>query len=123
ADPVFLVQERHRIYGIDTQYDPPIAWLHEDESVEVDEFARAVLELSSWYTGDAYPDGYRRVGYAEEWRYVQPFFTEAAAGAYIAQNKHRHQGPLRTYVDSAYRNYEWQAVSELLMSPEPRRIA
>ena len=43
--------------------------------------------------------------------------TEAAADLYIKQNGHRHRGALRTYVDSAYRNYEWQAVRGWLMEP------
>ena len=36
ADPFFIVQERQRSYGVDTAYDPEIAWLYSDESIEVD---------------------------------------------------------------------------------------
>jgi hypothetical protein len=114
ADPIFLVQERHCYYGVDVQYDPPIAWLYEDESVEVAEDLAKSLE-TAYQHGEKEPDGYCRVGYHETWEFVQPFFTEAAAELYIKQNGHRHRGSLRTYVDCAFRNYEWQTVRKYLM--------
>jgi hypothetical protein len=116
ADPIFLVQELERIYGIDTNYDPKIAWLYEDESVEVDKGKAKRLENRYEKDGDDNPSGYRRVGYAEEWRYVQPFFTEAAALHYCATKKHHHKGALRVYADSGYPNPEWKAMREHLKS-------
>ena len=60
----------------------------------------------------------------KNWRYVQPFFTEVGADRYIAQNGHNHQGKLRVYASSAFRNWEWQALREYLLTlandPEPR---
>ena len=107
ADPIFIVQELKRRYGIDTDFDPEIAWLHEDESVEVGAEMAELLENKFKIDGDAEPSGYRRVGYKEEWEYVQPFFTEGAADLYIKQ--------MRTYTDSAYRNWEWIAVRKHLL--------
>ncbi len=122
ADPIFLVQEKKRIYGIDTNYDPEIAWLYNDESIEVDAEEAQRLEAQYDEDGNDEPDGYRRVGYAETWEYVQPFFTEVAADLYIKQMAHRHQGELRTFVDCAYRNWEWQAVRNwLLMDAQVNR--
>ena len=117
ADPIFLVQEERRIYGMDTAYDPKIAWLYDDESVEVDANEAARLEAAYQADGEDEPEGFRRVGYAVQWEFVMCFFTEAAADLYIKQNKHRYCGELRTYVGSAYRNYEWQAVRGWLMEP------
>lgn len=123
ADPIFLVQELKRTYGIDTGYDPKIAWLHDDEYVEVDGTKFVELEDAYAESGEDNPPGYRRVGYAETWEYVQPFFTEAAADAYIKAMRHRHSGQLRTYADSAYRNWEWQAVRKSLMElPKPELV-
>ena len=120
ADPIFLVQEQVRIYGINTNYDPKIAWLHGDESVEVDAGTAKDLESAYEQDGNDEPEGYRRVGYAERWEFVMCFFTEAAADLYIAQMRHRHTGDLRTYVDCAFRNHEWQAVRGWLMGlPKP----
>jgi hypothetical protein len=50
----------------------------------------------------------------EEVRMVQPFFSEKAAKAYIEANKHNLTNPF-VYVDTAYRNREWQAVRQVLL--------
>ena len=113
ANPIFMVQELKRTWGIDTDYDPEITWLHDDEAVEVDPKKAKALERLYQYCGVEH-EGYRRVGYVEEWVHVQPFFTEAAADLYIKQNGHNHKGRLLTYVESAYRNHEWNAVREYL---------
>jgi hypothetical protein len=113
AEPIFLVQEEKRIYGIDIAYDPKIDWCFNDEMVSVSKQKARSLEKHYQETGIE-KEGFRRLGYAEEWVYVQPFFTEAAADLYIKQNSHRHSGKLRTYADSAYRNHEWIAVRKHL---------
>jgi hypothetical protein len=48
---------------------------------------------------------------------IQPFFTEKAAQEYINANRHNLVEP-RIYVESGYRNYEWQAVRTLLKTME-----
>ena len=118
AEPMFLVQERTRTYGIDLEWDPPVAWLYEDESAEVAPEEAERLEAAYLETDDE-PEGFRRVGYHEQWTFVTACFTEAAADLYIAQMKHRHTGPLRTFVGCAYRNHEWNAVREFLKSLPP----
>jgi len=114
AEPMFLVQELRRVYGIDTDYDPKIAWLYADESVEVDADEAARLEATFQQDGNDSPEGFQRAGYHETWEFVTCMFTEGAADLYIAQMKHRHSGPLRTFVDCAYRNHEWNAVRDFL---------
>jgi len=52
-------------------------------------------------------------GYIDEWVFVQPFFSNKGAEAYVASNRHNLNNP-RVYVDSAYRNDEWQAIREVL---------
>jgi hypothetical protein len=110
ADPMFLVEQEDRIYGIDPDYDPQIAWLHADECVEVND-KELLVKLDAEYedTGGE-PEGYRRVGYAKRWTYVNCFFTRAAAEQFIKNRGHDYRYPLRVYVDSAYRNPEWRAV-------------
>lgn len=128
AHPIFEVQEQKRVYGIDTEYDPKIVWLHPDESVELSPEDSTVAEAfydehgeepAGVDDGKAVPpekgDGcLRRVGYHEYWEYVQPFFTEAGAQHYIKQNGHNHRGELRIFAGSAFRNWEWQAIREYL---------
>jgi len=57
-----------------------------------------------------------------EWVEVfnQVFFTRAAAEEYLARNNHRIPGvkdgkPATIYVDSAYRNKEWQDIRKCLI--------
>lgn len=132
AHPIFEVQERKRVYGIDTDYDPQIAWLWSDESVEVDPKLAALAEAfydehysepeveemsgGGWKLTEGKSDTLRRVGYHEYWEYVQPFLTEAGAQRYIEENGHNHRGKLRIYAGSAFRNHEWQRIREWLMA-------
>ena len=138
ADPIFVVQEQKRIYGIDTEYDPPIEWQHGDEYTALDDEQAAIAEAFFQEHCEApkfivagvafgrridpepardeadYISDLRRVGYHEYWDFVQPFFTGESAEYYIETNSHRHRGKLRVYVDSAYRNWEWQAMRKML---------
>lgn len=89
ADPIFLVQQQRRVYGVDHHYT--------DDFEEID--------------GET-------VGYKTIWEFVTCCFTEAAADRYIAENAHNLTDP-RTYVASAYRNREWIAVRAMLMTQPP----
>ena len=134
SDPIFVVQKRNRIYGIDLQYDPQIEWQHSDENFALDEtqskiaedfynnhldvpayIARGKAYDISWNDAEEKPDDYvsdlKRIGYVDTWEFVQPFFTLQAAEDYIRSDAHRLTDP-RIYVDSGYRNIEWQSARE-----------
>lgn len=114
ADPFFIVQERTRHYGIDIDYDPQIAWLYDDESVEVS--AEKAEELEAQYRSTyKEPEGFRRVGYVEEWQFVTGCFTAKAAEEFIERNKHRHNRDLRVYAETLYRNHEMIAIRNALI--------
>lgn len=142
ADPIFVVQQRKRIYGIEMDYDPQIVWLHGDEYTELGPEQSAIAEEYFGECGrgpafiadgvaygalheadpnaamDAveapdYVSNLRRLGYIDIWEFVQPFFTRQGAEAYIKSQAHRLTDP-RVYVASAYRNPEWQGVREWL---------
>lgn len=115
ADPIFLVQRCRRVYGIDTDYTDATTWI-DDEAIE---FApdpsdpdRPTEPDDEWLEDH----GYTLVGYHDQWENVQPFFTRRGAERYLYRNGHNLRGPEppRVYVDSAYRNREWQAVRSLL---------
>jgi hypothetical protein len=50
-----------------------------------------------------------------QWQNVQPFFTKDAADHYIYLNGHNLRAP-RIYVESAFRNAEWQALRALCIA-------
>jgi hypothetical protein len=114
GNPIFLVQQRRRLYGFDSDYTGDLVWLHDDECVEPDEYMQLALEAAYEATGEA-QEGYRRTAYVDTWEFVQCFFTNQAAEEYIRMNKHRMNEP-RVYVDSGYRNLEWIALRGYLMS-------
>lgn len=113
ADPMFLVQELKRHYGIDTDYSDDIAW----RSAEYDEVSPAKSKKleAKYRAGCSVPNEYTRTAYRDEWTYVMCFFTEAAADFYIKTKSHHHNGKLRTYAGSAHDNPEWKAIRKLLM--------
>lgn len=118
AHPIFVVQQKVRIWGIDSGYTDDFAWLGGDEWVEVDKRLAAALE-ASYREGRRDFGGYSRVGYIDRWEFVTACLTEAGAEAYIAVNGHNLREP-RIYAASAYRNEELQAVREYLMGlPAP----
>lgn len=92
-------------------------WI-EDNGDHAEATAEEAAKLEAEYIGDKEPEGWMRVAYVDMWELVQPFFTRAGAEAFIAANKHRLTDP-RIYVDSAYRNPEWQAMREYLKSLPP----
>ena len=116
ATPIFLVEKKERFYGVDMDYADKTAWLHIDGDEVTDEAEIERLESLE----DSDPD-YYKVGYLDRWVYVQPFLSEQGARDYIAANKHRYEpDELRVYVDSGYRNYEWQALRlHVAMTPTP----
>jgi hypothetical protein len=111
GNPIFVVQRSRRTYGFDTNYtEDCIAWLGDDH-IETKGAEYEALEAKWEETGDE-PDGYTRTAYVDTWEYVMPFFTERAAQRYIDENGHNHGGKeqLRIYVESGYRNHEWEAI-------------
>lgn len=117
SDPIFMVQELCRTYGLDTQWETAVAWIQSDyiltkeapgEDPSFDE-----LEAEYDKTGNE-PEDWTRTGYVEEWRHVQPCLTEKGAEEYIRINGHNHRGKLRVYAESGWRNYEWQLLRRLL---------
>ena len=118
SDPYFLVQEEVRIHGVDFDYATDWTWHNtEDDFCEVTgEDLESIKKLEDSDNLDDVPPRYVQVGYVERWEYVAGFFTEKAADEYIARNKHRHTGELRTYVDSLYHNPEMITVRNLIKS-------
>lgn len=115
--PIFVVQQRNRIYGIDPDLsdDATIVWLdavNDCQEIHGEERDKLEEEYQKTFT---VPGDNHRTGYVDYYEFVQPFFTKAGAEEYIEANRHRLKEP-RIYVDSAYRNPEWQAVLRHLRS-------
>ena len=113
SSPIFVVQKKVLDYGYSSDFSDKYHWMHQDEG------DLASMEKTKWLdsldeSGEV-PSQWVKTYYVERWEYVMPFFTEEAADAYIHNNRH-HFSEARVFVESGYRNYEWERVRELLMS-------
>ena len=120
AEPLFVVYEAERIYGLDLDYASDCCWLRpieHDGGEETDPEVIAQLDALLDAGDDTIIDGaeYTRTGYVDRDRFVTLCFTRDGAEDFIARNKHRHRGALRIDVDSAYRNPELKAIRNHLM--------
>lgn len=121
SNPIFAVQQKKRILGIDPDYSDNHAWVDDYGDYHVyypgeEEFEKAEREYEN--TGDE-PHGWSRTAYLDTWEFVTACFTRKGCEDYIRQNGHNLTEP-RIYVYSAYRNYEWQAVRDFLQKePNP----
>lgn len=133
AHPIFMVQRSRRVYGFDPDYaDGSGVWL-DDEGNEVRDWdfmcpsCQRPLTKASFRDercedcGGVFDPGYFSVthtAYQDFWENVQPFFTRQGAEEYLCINGHNLQGerPPRIYIESAFRNAEWQAVRGVLLA-------
>lgn len=113
AHPIYVVQKRKRIYGLDPDWCDNLVWLC--EGAEAPDDAEETLQAKAFHEEHGYyPDDWTRTGYQDVWEFVQPFFAEKNAEEFIAQNKH-NLGDCRIYVESGYRNMEWQTLRSVLL--------
>jgi hypothetical protein len=108
--PVFVVQQRRRICGVDDGYTDDFVWMDEEWDEVHDPELIEQLDVASSLDP---PKGYTRIGYLDIWEFVTACFTEQGCKDYIEVNGHNLREP-RIYVESAHRNREWQAVRALL---------
>lgn len=108
ADPIFTVQRRDQITGLDLDYDCEVGWFHDGDQITGDK--AAALE-AAYQESCTVPDDYTRTGIAETWEHFATYVTMEAAQEFVAK-----KGPkYRVYVDSGCRNHEWKALRALLL--------
>lgn len=109
--PLFIVEQKRLIVGIDTEYANNIGWFDSDgmATAEEHEFLEKQYKKSR-----REPDGWTRTGYSEEWQFVTACFTEQGCKDYIRIDGHNLKEP-RIYADGSYRNNEYRTVRNFLM--------
>lgn len=105
AHPIYMVQTRYRVFGIDLACADNFVWVDSDEEIINDE-----TELPE----SCNEESFEKVGVQDIWISVQPFFSRVGAEKYIEENRHNMAEP-RIYVESAHRNDEWQAVRKHIL--------
>lgn len=111
SEPIFTVQSRRRIYGIDEDYSDNYVWVDDDYNEINDPAERKALndlDENGEDTGVA-----TKVYYMDIWEHKTSCFTEQAAKDYIERMGH-HMTDARIYVESGWRNKEWIMLREYL---------
>lgn len=119
ADPIFVVQEKKRLYGLDPNYTEDTVWVHDDGDCK--EADSEETERLDRLEDQGNPDeDWTNTGYVDRWVFVTACFTEQGCQDFIDANRHNLTDP-RIYVASAYRNEEFIAVRRYIKSlPGPK---
>ncbi|EPL8679439.1 hypothetical protein N0P70_005434 [Klebsiella michiganensis] len=139
ADAIFIVQRKHLVSGIDTDYTDQMMIYCDDwqwfsiQSYwdDLDRDGRAELnkksqdwcdqqfmkadESDQWYI-IGQQEYHTVTGYQWEWEYVNSHFTREAAEAFIKRKSHDYRNGLRIYVDANIYCWEFNAIKEALIN-------
>ena len=110
SQPLFVVFQKKRIYGMDPEYDGPIVWIADDYEAEPDEHKKLEEDYEINYVER---DGWQRTSYIDIDVFVTACFTEDGAKAYIEINGHNLKEPF-IYVETLHRNAEMNTVRDAL---------
>lgn len=111
--PMFVVQERIRDYGYDSEYTDDSVWLDTlNDHTEPDDVA-AIADLDYLDVEGIDTDGWVKVYYRDRWEFVTACFTERGCEDFIRANGHNLTDP-RIYAAGSYRNEEFRLVRDYL---------
>lgn len=115
ANPIFIVYEKERIYGMDPAYaDENIVWIDSgNDYAEADEKKAKALERYYNYFGTE-PRNWTRTAYIDCDKFSTVCFTRQGAEDYINAHKHNLKRP-HIYVEHLHRrNWEMNSVRSFL---------
>lgn len=102
SEPIYVVYQKRRIYGLSSDYTDNFCWVSN------------CGESSS----DTPVKGWSKLGYCVVRDFCTAAFTRVGAEAYIRANGHNLCEPY-IYVESGFRNLEWQSLRGLLLAMAP----
>src|SRR5688572_8305289 len=73
--PIYIVQAKRRIYGLDTQYSDNVVW-HDSDGNDADETLSKELEAKYDETGNESDGDYTRTSYLDIWEFKTACLTE-----------------------------------------------
>jgi len=115
ASPLFCVQQKKRIYGMDSGYSEGCIYQWRDDPEYFWETEREALDglKRDDLPEEDFDDYIEEIYYVEIWDFVTAHLTEKAAQRYIDENRHNLNEP-RIYVTSQYRCDEFNKVVDYL---------
>lgn len=107
AEPIFYVQGRRRIYGMDTQWTDNTVWIDTYDGAE---------EVPAPEDGQE-TDTIVQTGYIDVWETLSVAFTEDGCKEHLELNGHnyRHYEEVRIYADTLRRCPEMIAIRKHIM--------
>lgn len=105
SNPMFCVQEKVTIYGMDPRWSDDIVWIEIDDGVREIKPPRNRRET----------DRVQKSAKKSYWHTVMAAFTQEGCKEYLALNGHNHRGETRIYVESWNRCPEMVAIRSALM--------
>lgn len=110
--PVFCVQQKCR-YPVPEDYSDEGEWYDSDLCETVTD-AEEIRLIEAEEQAGLLDDRYQWIWYQDHWEFVTACFTEQGAKDYLVINGHNLREP-RVYVESGYRNHEWETIRAHLM--------
>ena len=115
SHPVFQVRETRRIYGIDPTWGQPVVWTYEGDEYDDSSDDADYLEAVKHYEETREElEGWTRTSYIDIEVVVHSFFSAKAAEDYVTRFHYNYKNPY-VYVETGYRNDEWQAIRNVLL--------
>lgn len=117
--PIFLVEEKRRFYGLDTDYADAdeVVWLdgpNDNEEATPEEHAKLEAALDN---GEDIESNWTRTAFKDEWQFVTACFTEEGCKDYLRVNGYNLR-ETRIYATGSYQNEEFRLIRQFLMSLE-----
>jgi len=148
ADPIFCIQGKRRIYGMDPNYSDNPVWVDEEcHEVDVAKCRQEAKDLrgplpttedekaeyaKQYGEEDALDDdewaeeqGWTKTSYVDHWETIQQCFTEDGCKHHLRINQHnyvRTYQDIRIYVDCLYRNPEMVLIRNMLIALSEGKI-
>jgi len=110
--PMFIVQQKVRDYGYDSDYTDDYIWYSNEDAMEAS--SEQAYNLDNDTFSDEYDHEWEKKYYIERWEFVTACFTEQGCKNYLKINGHNLREP-RIYAEGSYRNNEFQAVRDMLI--------
>jgi hypothetical protein len=128
SHPIFQVRKLREIYNVEPDSADGWVWLDEEACLVTDQTLIGTLDkhveehgfdFEYEVTDNENETSYRRSYFRTIEIVVSDgagFFTQQAAEAWIGANQKRHDEKLYVFVESGWRNPEWQQVRDFLLS-------
>lgn len=112
-NPMFCVQEKRRLVGLDSSYSDTHCWHNADSGETLYDDDPGLNEGRKAQLGNS--KAWDEFGYLDQWVTVMVAFTEEGCREYLRLNGHNLKEP-RIYVESFNRCPEMIAIREALMT-------